>query len=120
MVGHRFCERLIEYDSERAYRIVVFGEEPRPAYDRVHLTSYLGGKSVEELTLADRDWYSQNQIELHTNVRVTAIERATQHVVTSSGERLPYDYLVLATGSAPFVPRIPGIEKRGVFVYRTI
>src|SRR5687768_12102969 len=100
MVGHKFCERLVEYDQAREYRVIVFGEEPRPAYDRVHLTSYLGGKTVEELTLAPREWYEQNSIDLRTNVRVTSIDREARVVVTSAGEQLPYDRLVLATGSS--------------------
>ncbi len=120
MVGHRFCERLLEHDVERAYRVIVFGEEPRPAYDRVHLTSYLEGKSLAELTLADAGWYAQNGIELKTSTRVTSIDPRGRSVVTSAGETLRYDELVLATGSSAFVPPIEGVRKRGVFVYRTI
>jgi len=120
MVGHRFCERLVEYDKEGAYEIVVFGDEPRPAYDRVHLTSYLGGKTVEELTLADSAWYRDNGIALRTSTRIASIDPRARAVVTADGERLEYAKLVLATGSSAFVPPMEGVQKQGVFVYRTI
>jgi nitrite reductase (NADH) large subunit len=120
MVSHRFCERLSAYDSAKEHEIVVFCEEPRPAYDRVQLTSYLGGRTAEELLLADPSWYAERQIQLLIGRRAVAIERTRRVVTACSGEEFPYDVLVLATGSRPFVPRLPGIEKTGVFVYRTI
>ena len=120
MVGHRFCERFVSQDAERRFRVVVFGEEPRPAYDRVHLTSYFADRSAEALLLADAAWYASRGIELAVGVKVLRIDRAAKRVETDRGGWLAYDHLVLATGSAPFVPPVPGIEKTGVFVYRTI
>ena len=120
MVGHRFCEALVQRGADRMYDIVVFGEEPRVAYDRVHLTDCLTGRSPDELSLAGRDWYREHGIELHTNHRVTAIDREGREVVTDGGIRWRYDKLVLATGSLPFVPPVEGTALPGVFVYRTI
>ena len=120
MVGYKFCERLAEKDSENKFQIVTFCEEPRPAYDRVHLSEYFSGKSAEDLSMAKFDWYEENGVELHVGEKVTQIDKVAKHVITSSGKVVKYDKLVMATGSAPFVPPVPGIDNKGVFVYRTI
>lgn len=120
MVGWKFCDRLSAYDGERRFEITVFGEEPRVAYDRVQLSSYFEHRSEEQLTMAPRGWYQERGIALHTATRVVAIDRASKEVETSDGERHGYDVLVLATGSAAFVPPIPGAQTTGVFVYRTL
>ena len=119
-VGHRFCEKLVEFDGGRNYGIVAFCEEPRPAYDRVHLTSYFDHRDPAKLALARIDWYRENGIRLHVGDRARRIDRARRKVVSEAGLDIPYDCVVLATGSRPFVPPIEGIDKRGVFVYRTI
>ncbi|HEX5060202.1 MAG TPA: nitrite reductase large subunit NirB [Kofleriaceae bacterium] len=120
MVSHRFCEKLVEYGLIAHHEIVVFGEEPRPAYDRVHLTEYFGHRSADQLRLGSQAWYAENHIALRVGIRIARIERECRVVVTEAGERIAYDTLVLATGSAPFVPAIPGVDKAGAFVYRTI
>jgi nitrite reductase (NADH) large subunit len=120
MVSHRFCEKLLEYDQQGQYRIVVVGEEPRPAYDRVHLTNYFTERSADALLLGTRGWYAERGIELRLATKVTSIDRAARSATTGDGATIPYDVLVLATGSAPFVPPVPGVDKRGLFVYRTI
>ena len=120
MVGHRFCERLAELDSTRHYRVIVFGEESRPAYDRVQLSSFFAGRSAADLALADGDWYAERDLALHLSERVERIDPARREVVSAGGHCIHFDELVLATGSAPFVPPIPGVETPGVFVYRTI
>lgn len=120
MVSHRFCEKLVEYDRQGTYRVTVVGEEPRPAYDRVHLTSYFTGRSADALLLGTRVWYEDRGIELRLASRVTSLDRVRRQAVTDDGTILPYDVLVLATGSAPFVPPVPGVQQAGVFVYRTI
>jgi nitrite reductase (NADH) large subunit len=120
MVGHRFCERLAAFDAPGEYRVVVFGEEPRPAYDRVHLTKYFEHRRAEKLALATPQWYADHGIRLHVNNPVTAIDRDQRVVRSAGGREVSYDFVVLATGSAPFVPPVPGIDKQGVFVYRTI
>lgn len=119
MVGYKFCEKLLARGGDQ-FELVVFGEEPRPAYDRVHLSAYFDGKTADDLTLAPFDWYVENGIQLHLGDPVQHIDREARSVTSFHGITEPYDYLVLATGSAPFVPPIPGVEKDGVFVYRTI
>jgi nitrite reductase (NADH) large subunit len=120
MVSHRFCERLTEHDRERRFRLVVIGEEPRPAYDRVHLTSYFADRSADKLLLGTQEWYASKGIELRVGTKALRIDRGARSVVTDAGDAIAYDVLVLATGSAPFVPPVEGIAKEGVFVYRTI
>lgn len=120
MVGYKFCEKLVAKAPKGSYHITVLGEEPRPAYDRVHLTSYINGTSAEALTMAPVSWYQENQMDLHLGDGARQINRVDKKVVTQSGRALPYDILVMATGSAAMVPPIHGVEKAGVFVYRTI
>jgi nitrite reductase (NADH) large subunit len=118
MVGFKFCEKLRNrsQDSE----IIVYGEEPRPAYDRVHLSSYFSGSTADDLLMAPASWYSDNNIVLHTGELVTEINREKKTIKTHTGRVDYYDYLVLATGSSAFVPAVDGVERNGVFVYRTI
>jgi nitrite reductase (NADH) large subunit len=118
MVGYKFCEKLIARSSH--FNIIVFGEESRIAYDRVHLSEYFNGKSANDLSLSSGTWYAERGIALHLNDSVQEINRTEKTVHSLSGIILKYDYLVLATGSSAFVPDIPGVEKDGVFVYRTI
>ncbi|MEM7313988.1 MAG: FAD-dependent oxidoreductase, partial [Planctomycetota bacterium] len=120
MVGHRFVEKMIEYDAAQEYQIVTFCEESRAAYDRVGLSSFFAHRNAEKLMLARQDWYEANGIELHIGDRAAEIDRKNKTVTSSKGITIPYDHVVLATGSFPFVPPVEGIEKRGVFVYRTI
>lgn len=120
MVGNRFCEKLTEFDTADKYRIVTFCEEPRAAYDRVGLTSFFAHRDAEKLMLARLDWYREQEIELHIGDRACHIDRKAKVVHSDRGLKVPYDMVVLATGSFPFVPPVPGIQNRGVFVYRTI
>lgn len=120
MVGYKFCEKFVSKSNRKQFKITVFGEEPRPAYDRVHLSEFFGTKDAKALEMAPRSWYEEHGIELVTNERVTDIHRASKKITTTKDLHYKYDYLVLATGSSPFVPNIPGVEKKGVFVYRTI
>jgi len=120
MVGLRFCEKVAEFDTARDYHIVTFCEEARAAYDRVGLTTFFAHRDAEKLMLARREWYHEQGIELHLGDRACAIDRKRQLVRSEKGVEIQYDVVVLATGSFPFVPPIPGIDKRGVFVYRTI
>ncbi len=120
MVGHRFCERLVEYDDERAYQIVTFCEEPRPAYDRVHLTQFFDHRDADQLLMAREGWYEENGVTLFVGDKAASIDRKARVVRSAKGREVPYDIVILATGSAPFLPPVPGVDKRGVFVYRTI
>src|SRR3546814_876439 len=120
MVGYKFCEKLRKKAGVHQIRITVYGEEPRPAYDRVHLSEYFNGKSADDLLMAPASWYAENDVTLVTGELVTAIDRDRKTITTHKGSTARYAKLVLATGSAAFVPMIRGIEKQGVFVYRTI
>ena len=119
MVGHKFLESLAEAGLREA-QVTVLCEEPRPAYDRVHLSEFFAGKSAEDLSLVEPGFFERTGISLRLAAQAASIDRAARLVTTRSGEQLPYDKLVLATGSSPFVPPVPGRERADCFVYRTI
>ncbi|RKP55915.1 nitrite reductase large subunit NirB [Pararobbsia silviterrae] len=122
MVGHKFLECLAESSSGAADRIdvTVLCEEPRAAYDRVHLTEYFAGKTAEDLSLVEDGFFERTGMALKLNARAVSIDRDAHTVLTSTGETLAYDTLVLAAGSYPFVPPVPGKDRADCFVYRTI
>ncbi|GGX55601.1 nitrite reductase large subunit NirB [Streptomyces fructofermentans] len=120
MVGQRFLEALAERGLTATHRVVVLCEEPRPAYDRVQLTSYFAGRTPEELSVTDMEFIEDHGIELHVGDPATAVDRDARTVTARSGLVVAYDTLVLATGSFPFVPPVPGKDADGCFVYRTI
>ena len=111
MVGYKFCEKLIARDTDHKFEIIVFGEETKPAYDRVHLSDFFAGKTADDLSMASIDWYSSNNIELHLGDPVQHIDRVNKIIHSHLGVKTSYDYLILATGSSAFVPSIPGVEK---------
>ncbi|NML47527.1 nitrite reductase large subunit [Ramlibacter sp. G-1-2-2] len=119
MVGHKFLESLQD-SSLAGAQVTVLCEEPRPAYDRVHLSEFFSGRSAADLSLVAPGFFERSGFVLRLNARATAIDRVARTVTASTGEVLPYDKLVLATGSFPFVPPVPGRERAGCFVYRTI
>ena len=116
MVGHRVARELSERDAGGEWRVVVLAEERRPAYDRVSLTSYVDDWDARSLALAELP----DTVEVRLGDPVVSIDRAANTVTTASGYVQSYDRLVLATGSAPFVPPVPGHDLPGCFVYRTI
>ncbi|TAJ55268.1 MAG: nitrite reductase large subunit [Nevskiaceae bacterium] len=118
MVGQKFLEQLAERAGD--WQVEVLCEEPRPAYDRVHLTSYFSGSSAEQLSLTPPDFFANTGYALNLGEAVVAIDREAKTVRSSLGRVLPYDLLVLATGSYPFVPPLPGKERPHCLVYRTI
>ncbi len=119
MVGHHFLEQLTGSTAADRFDIKVFGEEKLLAYDRVHLSEYFGGSTHADLAMGTADWYAENNIDLHLNEQVTAINRDQKTVTTPEGT-YGYDELVLATGSYPFVPPIKGNEHPHCLVYRTL
>ncbi len=120
MVGYKLCEKLLTRIQPAHLEIVVFGEELLPAYDRVHLSAFFSGKTSNDLLMAPEEWYRQNNIRLHLGDPVQQIDRTSKTIHSYKGIIETYDYLVLATGSAAFVPQVPGTEKQGVCIYRTI
>ncbi|NCI79205.1 nitrite reductase large subunit NirB [Acinetobacter kanungonis] len=119
MVGHKFIESVLEHAGDEV-EITILAEEPRLAYDRVHLTEYFSGKSAKDLSLARADFADAYGIDLRLNTKATAIDPENKLVTTNHDETLSYDKLVLATGSYAFVPPIPGNDRKNCFVYRTI
>ncbi|MBP6893122.1 MAG: nitrite reductase large subunit NirB [Pseudacidovorax sp.] len=119
MVGHKFLEELASSPLAEA-EVTVLCEEPRPAYDRVHLSEFFSGKTAEQLSLVEAGFFERSGFSLRLGTRAVAIERRNNTVTTADGEVLPYDKLVLATGSVPFVPPVPGRERPHCHVYRTI
>jgi nitrite reductase (NADH) large subunit len=119
MVGHKFLESLADSDAPDL-DVTVLCEEPRPAYDRVHLSEFFAGKSAQDLSLVPAGFFKRGNMLLKLNAKANAIDRDARTVTVSTGEILPYDKLVLATGSYPFVPPLPGKDRKDCFVYRTI
>ncbi len=120
MVGHNFIEKIIESDIKDDIEITTFSEESYLAYDRVYLTSYLSGSSAEDLCLVEDGLYEKNNITIHLSDKVCAIDKEKKIVISDNGKKIPYDKLVLATGSYPFVPPIDGNDRENCFVYRTL
>ncbi|WP_042172150.1 nitrite reductase large subunit NirB [Streptomyces sp. NBRC 110035] len=120
MVGQRFLEALAERGLTATHRVVVLCEEPRPAYDRVQLTSYFSGRTAEDLSMTDLAFLEEHGIELHIGDPAETVDREARRVTARSGLAVDYDVLVLATGSYPFVPPVPNKDAAGCFVYRTI
>jgi nitrite reductase (NADH) large subunit len=119
MVGHKFLESLLDTMPHGAH-VSVLCEEPRAAYDRVHLSEFFSGRSADALSLVEPGFFARDNVVLKLNARATAIDRRARTVTTSHGETLAYDKLVIATGSCPFVPPVPGKDRADCFVYRTI
>ena len=119
MVGHHCVEQLVAMGALQRYRIHVFGEEGQRAYDRVHLSEYFGGRDAESLAMSDAAFYQQPGLTLHLGTPLLEIDRQRREVITANA-CFPYDKLVLATGSYPFVPPIEGAEGNSRLVYRTL
>ena len=120
MVGHKFLEAMIKRDACRRFDIIVFGEEKRPAYDRVHLSDFFSGKTAEDLSLVRPGFFEDNGIVFYAGARVSGIERNRKRIISAQGQAFAYDSLVIATGSYPYVPPVPGHNRENCFVYRTI
>lgn len=120
MVGHRFIEELVKSEHRENFEVITFCEEPRVAYDRVHLSSFFSGSTAEDLSLVEEGFYEANEITVHIGDKAIAIDREAKKVISEKGIEIEYDKLILATGSYPFVPPVPGHERDGCLVYRTI
>eukprot|EP00814_Leptocylindrus_danicus_P018824 CAMPEP_0116035860 /NCGR_PEP_ID=MMETSP0321-20121206/20690_1 /TAXON_ID=163516 /ORGANISM="Leptocylindrus danicus var. danicus, Strain B650" /LENGTH=1115 /DNA_ID=CAMNT_0003512915 /DNA_START=103 /DNA_END=3450 /DNA_ORIENTATION=+ len=129
MVGQRFMENLLKVapDASEKVQLATFCEEPRAAYNRVKLTSYFETRDPSVLSMTgefDDDgktsWFAENDVELLLNDRAVEMDCSKKTITGKSGKCIDYDVAVMATGSYPFVPPIPGRNRPGVFVYRTI
>ncbi|MDP9074363.1 MAG: FAD-dependent oxidoreductase, partial [Actinomycetota bacterium] len=120
MVGHRLLEVLVDRGATAEWDIVTFCEEPRVAYDRVALSALFAGSTPEDLTMVRPGFFDRAGVSVHVDDAVVAIDRHHHEVVSCRGQRIGYDTLVLATGSVPFVPPVPGRDALGCFVYRTV
>ncbi len=120
MVGQKFLEQFSAKENASEYQITTFCEEPRPAYDRVHLSAYFSGKTAQDLSLVEAGFFEQNNIEVRLGDKAVAIDCKNKEVKSAKGDIISYDKLVLATGSYPFVPPIPGKDRPECLVYRTI
>jgi len=119
MVGHHFIDQLVKNHSDD-YQIVTFGEESRLAYDRVMLTSYFTGNTADDLAMTTPEAYDEQGVKYYLNAQVTEIDRTNKTLQTATGQSISYDKLVLATGSFPFVPPVPGKDQPHIHVYRTL
>src|SRR6476661_7885193 len=120
MAGVRTLEELLKIEPD-LYDITVFGAEPHPNYNRILLSPVLAGEqTIDEIVLNTREWYAENHITLHTGKTIVTIDRVRRVVIADDGSEAPYDRLLLATGSNPFILPIPGKDLPGVITYRDI
>ncbi|MEH6641942.1 FAD-dependent oxidoreductase [Vreelandella glaciei] len=120
MASHRLIEALVKLPT-RPQHITVISAEPTPAYNRILLSPLLAGEMTQDaLTLRDAQWYEDQGVTLMLGEKVDALHRDRRTVVTDTGRTLPYDHLVLATGSRPAMPDVPGIELAGVHGFRDL
>lgn len=127
MSGTRAVEEILARGGGRQFSITMFGDEPYGNYNRTLLGRVLaGGESEGGILLNPLSWYRDNGITLHAGVRVDRINRFTRHVFSSDGRVTPYDNLIIATGSRPYLPPLDGLHspggslRRGVFCFRTL
>ncbi len=120
MAGMRTVEELLKIDDS-LFNITVCGSEPYGNYNRIMLSPLLAGeKELDEIMINTREWYDANGITLHAGDPVTGIDRLRRMVQTESGQELPYDRLLLATGSTPFIIPVPGNDLEGVITFRDV
>lgn len=120
MAGVKCVEEIIALEPD-TYEIVIYGNEPRPNYNRIMLSKVLQGEhSLQDIIINDWTWYAEHHIRLCTGETVHRIDTRGKYIETESGLKETYDVLILATGSSPFIPPIPGMDKERVMSFRTI
>ena len=127
MAGARFVEEVLSLGGQDKYDITVFGEEPYGNYNRILLSGVLSGThDMKDIFINPISWYEQNDITLHAGVRVIGIDRKSKMAYGAGGLLVPYDKLVIATGSSPFIPMMDGLYsddgalRNGIFPFRTL
>ncbi|MDZ4797283.1 MAG: nitrite reductase large subunit NirB [Bryobacteraceae bacterium] len=119
MAGVACVEQILKYRHD--FDITIFGDETHVNYNRILLSSVLAGeKSADDIVLNDIDWYRTNGITPRFGVRITDVDSQQQTLTGSDGSVTSFDRLILATGSRALVPPIPGVDKKNVFVFRTL
>ena len=120
MAGVRTIEELLKLAPD-LYDITIFGAEPHPNYNRILLSPVLAGEqTVDEIILNPWSWYEENNITLHAGKKVASVDRVKRIVRAEDGTEAAYDRLLIATGSNPFIPPVPGKDLEGVVAYRDI
>jgi nitrite reductase (NADH) large subunit len=133
MAGIGCLEQILKYapldgapdgpgaNRHRPFQVTVFGDETHVNYNRIMLSSVLAGeKAADEIVLNPLEWYRRNEIDLRVGVRVVDVDQGAKTVAADDGSVTPYDTLLLATGSSAWMPPIDGLDKDGVFVFRTL
>jgi nitrite reductase (NADH) large subunit len=121
MAGMACLERILAYPQAGDFRVTVFGDETHVNYNRVLLSAVLAGeKAADDIVLHSLDWYRAHRIDLRLGVRVVALDLAARTVTGDDGSVARYDKLLLATGSRALLPPIEGLDKDGVFTFRTL
>ncbi|XJZ28750.1 nitrite reductase large subunit NirB [Bacillota bacterium Lsc_1132] len=120
MAGVKCMEEILRHQPDR-FDVTIIGSEPHVNYNRILLSTVLqGGMSLKEITINDRSWYEENNIQLFTGEKVLKIDKAKQVLKTDKNREVSYDQLIVATGSVPFLLPLPGTDKEGVITFRTI
>ncbi len=119
MAGVACVEQILRFEHD--FEITIFGEETYANYNRILLSSVLAGeRSADEIMINDWDWYRDNDIALKAGVRIVEIDREAKTLVGDDDSITPYDKLIIATGSSPFIPPFDGVDKEGVFAFRNL
>ena len=119
MAGMACVEQILKYGPR--FQITVFGDETHVNYNRIMLSSVLAGeKAADDIVLNSLDWYRKHDIDLHVGVRIVDVDPDARTVTGNDGSVTPYDILLLATGSSAWMPPIGGLDKDGVFAFRTL
>lgn len=120
MAGVRAIEEILRVSKDE-FEITIFGAEPHPNYNRILLSKVLQGDTdIQDITLNDWNWYKENNIQLYTGETVIKVDTENKTLITDADRIQPYDELILATGSVPFILPIPGADKQGVTAFRDI
>ncbi len=121
MAGVRTVEELLKLEGAARYAITIIGDEPYGNYNRILLSPVLAGENtLDDIILNTPEWYEENGIELIAGVAAVRIDRAAREVELADGRRVPYDRLIIATGSRPFILPVPGNDLEGVIGFRDI
>ena len=119
MAGVACVEQILKHAPR--FDVTIFGDETHVNYNRILLSSVLAGeKTSDDIALNPIEWYERNNIQLRVGTRVTDVDPIAKTVTSQDGAVTPFDTLLLATGSSAWMPPIEGLDKDGVFAFRTL